>query len=115
MSVMLRPSVCIACGKKLYTNLANAKCRNCTLGKQASTSVVRKAPIIPPWVHLISYFKSPDDLGIGDTVARYAAMLGGEAFKAWSKKLGMPCGCTQRQREWNARYPYTSPHDQPQS
>jgi len=57
----------------------------------------------PSWVRLVSYFKAPDDTGVGDTVQRYAAMLGGEAFKAWSKKLGMPCGCTQRQAEWNAR------------
>lgn len=70
---------------------------------------------VPIWVNLIERFKSPEDTGIGDTVQRYAAMLGGEAFKAWSEKLGMPCGCTQRQAEWNAKYPYTAQPDQQKS
>lgn len=103
---MLNPSVCMACGKKLYTNVANPKCRDCSLGRQASAPVVRKAPVDPSWVRLVSYFKAPEDAGVGDTVARYAAMLGGELFKQWSKRLGLPCGCTQRQAEWNARWPY---------
>lgn len=60
----------------------------------------------PSWVGLVSYFKAPEDAGVGDTVQRYAAMLGGELFKQWSKRLGLPCGCTQRQAEWNVRWPY---------
>lgn len=63
------------------------------------------------WATLVAAFRNAEDTGVGDTVQRYAAMLGGEAFKAWSKKLGMPCGCTQRQAEWNAKYPYTEQHD----
>lgn len=78
--------------------------------KQSAT-VQREDDRDPAWVRLVSYFRSPEDKGVGDTVQRYAAMLGGEAFKAWSKKLGMPCGCTQRQVEWNAKYPYTEQHD----
>jgi len=70
---------------------------------------------LPGWVVAISLLKSDSDTGVGDTVQRYAAMLGGELFKAWAKKLGMPCGCTTRQKEWNLRYPYTAPHDQQQS
>jgi hypothetical protein len=69
----------------------------------------------PSWVGIVSYFRTPEDTGVGDTVQRYAAMLGGEQFKVWAKKLGMPCGCTTRQKEWNLRYPYTVQHDQQQS
>jgi hypothetical protein len=58
------------------------------------------------WVPLVKAFSAPEDKGIGDTIQRYAAMLGGEQFKQWAKDHGIPCGCTERQAEWNERWPY---------
>lgn len=58
------------------------------------------------WVRLVKMLRKPEDKGVGDTVQRIAAKFGGERFKAWSKKLGMPCGCTERQEEWNRIWPY---------
>ncbi len=46
------------------------------------------------------------DGGVGDTVQRWAAKLGGEGFKKWADTVGLPCGCTERQQEWNTLYPY---------
>ncbi len=46
------------------------------------------------------------DKGVGDTAQRIAAKLGGERYKRLTKRLGMPCGCSERQDEWNRLYPY---------
>ena len=63
-------------------------------------------PSDPMWVELVRLLRHPQDKGVGDTVARIAARFGGERFKAWSKKIGIPCGCTERQEAWNERWPY---------
>lgn len=59
----------------------------------------------PKWARLISAMKTDEDVGLGATVKR---MLGtaGAAFKATMKLLGAPCGCANREAEWNAKYPY---------
>lgn len=103
-------SIRCTCGIRTWHTGNATICTSCGSVFERSNSNTETA-----WVRLVSYFKAPEDAGVGDTVARYAAMLGGEAFKAWSKKLGMPCGCTQRQAEWNARYPYIEQPDQQQS
>jgi hypothetical protein len=61
---------------------------------------------LPTWVRLIRMLQQPGDVGIGDTVQRIAAKFGGERFKTWAKRIGLPCGCTERQAEWNKLYPY---------
>lgn len=58
------------------------------------------------WVELVKQFSTTEDKGIGDTVHRYLAMFGAERFKQWAKDNGIPCGCTERQAEWNERWPY---------
>lgn len=60
----------------------------------------------PYWVRVVRRMRKPGDHGVGDTVQRIAARIGGEQFKRWTARLGIPCGCTQRQEEWNARWPY---------
>lgn len=94
------------CGSTIAYSSGEPICSDCNRGHYETK---------PIWVLLVSYLRTPKDTGVGDTVQRYAAMLGGEQFKVWAKKLGMPCGCTTRQKEWNLRYPYSEPHDQQQS
>ena len=60
----------------------------------------------PRWTKLIRMLRTEADRGVGDTVQRIAAKFGGERFKAFSARIGMPCGCTQRQEEWNRLWPY---------
>lgn len=60
----------------------------------------------PSWATALSRFKKDEDTGVGDTAQRVFARLGGEAFKWMASKLGMPCGCTGRQADWNRLYPY---------
>jgi hypothetical protein len=59
----------------------------------------------PAWVIALQSLRAPEDTGVGDTFARLLGK-GGELFKATSKLLGIPCGCTARQAEWNERWPY---------
>ena len=60
----------------------------------------------PIWAKLIALRKIDSDVGVGDTVQRYAAKIGGERFKKLAKRLGIPCGCSERQAQWNTRYKY---------
>lgn len=59
-----------------------------------------------PWVRFVRLLRKPEDKGIGDTVQRIAAKFGGERFKAFAKRIGLPCRCTERQAEWNQLWPY---------
>ena len=60
----------------------------------------------PLWTRFVAPRAKPSDRGVGDTVAR---LLGeyGEAFKREMKKHEIDCGCSARQAEWNAKYPYS--------
>jgi hypothetical protein len=58
------------------------------------------------WVRVVKLLRKPEDRGIGDTVQRHLATLGGERFKQWAKDVGIPCGCTERQEQWNSIWPY---------
>lgn len=58
------------------------------------------------WVRMVKLLRKPEDSGLGDTVQRIAAKFGGERFKAFAKRIGIPCGCSDRQAEWNRLFPY---------
>ena len=60
----------------------------------------------PLWARIIAKQRKADDSGVGDTFKRLADKLGGEAIKRFSERLGMPCGCAERQEEWNRSYQY---------
>ena len=59
----------------------------------------------PTWATLVSKMRADSDAGVGDTIRRQLGVLG-EAYKATLKAWGVPCGCSRRQLEWNAKYPY---------
>jgi hypothetical protein len=62
----------------------------------------------PLWAVTISKFRQPGDVGLGDTIERLAARMGGNQFKAWFKKLtGQDCGCSRRREQFNTLYPYS--------
>lgn len=97
----LKLFVC-ACGKETrYSPRSSPICSAC---RKAGRKQSEAPP--PYWVRFVKRLRKPEDRGIGDTVQRMAAWLGGERFKLVAAKLGIPCGCTQRQSEWNERWPY---------
>ena len=59
----------------------------------------------PYWVKIIKKLSKPEDIGLGATVKRIASKVGGERFKLLASKIGIPCGCTEREDEWNRKYP----------
>ena len=60
-----------------------------------------------PWsVRIIARLKQNGEQGIGDTLARLIAGVGGEQYKALMEAIGVDCGCAARQAHLNAIYPY---------
>lgn len=62
----------------------------------------------PFWAWSLKWLRRQGDSGVGDTAQRIAAKLGGEAYKKLSQRLGMPCGCSSRQADWNIKYNYST-------
>ena len=84
----------------------------CECGRKHSRIVIRDhteksdATDWPLWAKLIALRNIESDIGVGDTVQRYAAKIGGEKFKKIAERLGIPCGCEKRQAQWNMLYKY---------
>jgi len=57
----------------------------------------------------LAYLAKPQDRGIGDVFARIVGPVGGEAFKAWTKRHGIDCGCSARQEWMNLQWPLSKP------
>lgn len=103
------------CGMRVYaTRRVDVRCTAC--GEQiVCAGDVRPGQLLiqsvpreqwPAWANIIARYSKPQDAGVGDTAQRIAARFGGEWFKWLSGKIGIPCGCTQRQEEWDRLYPY---------
>ncbi len=60
----------------------------------------------PKMAQAIARLRAPSEVGVGDTLARLFARVGGERFKTLAKRLGIDCGCDNRQALLNAAYPY---------
>ncbi len=55
----------------------------------------------------LKLFRTPQDTGAGDTIARIIGPIGGEAYKKWFlETFGKTCGCTERQEKINEQFPY---------
>jgi hypothetical protein len=66
-----------------------------------------KAPPWPLLVRGIARQRIDTDTGVGDTVHRILSKMGGDQFEWVMKRLGIECGCGERQAWLNAVYPYT--------
>jgi len=71
-----------------------------------SQDLDRQAQKVPRLVKWLTRLRKPDDRGIGDTIERMLASAGGRPFKHIMHLLHLPCGCDDRQRWLNERYPY---------
>lgn len=94
---------CEKCGWKLYT-INPIECPRC------KTNVQKDTPLTfanwPRWAKWVRRGRFAGDVGVGDTIKRYADLLGGEEFKRWAAFFGIPCGCADRQELYNSSYPY---------
>lgn len=75
----------------------------------AAKPIVEKWPRNPfgMFARGFKLLRTPEDTGIGDTIARLVGPVGGDAYKKWFKDtFGKSCGCTERQQDLNERFPY---------
>jgi hypothetical protein len=83
-------------------------------GQQYQPVVVEQASV-SPWqerlVALVSRLRAPEDRGVGDTLERLLAKVGGRKIKHLLKLANLPCRCDDRQRWLNERFPYEKPSD----
>jgi hypothetical protein len=65
---------------------------------------------VTPWqerlVTLVSKFRTPEDRGVGDTLERLLAKVGGRKIKHLLRLANLPCRCDDRQAWLNERFPY---------
>ncbi len=102
---MLQTFYCKECSHPIHTRaVLPSRCPGC--GKIDPWDVEPQEIPWPKWARIVKRFRSPADEGVGDTVQRYAATVGGEVFKRVASRIGMPCGCSDRQKEWNRLYRY---------
>jgi len=57
-------------------------------------------------VALVSKLRTPEDRGVGDTLERLLAKVGGRKIKHLLRLANLPCRCDDRQRWLNERFPY---------
>lgn len=63
-----------------------------------------------PWpliIRGIARQRIDSDLGVGDTIERILAKMGGSQFEWVMHRMGIDCGCGSRKDWLNAVYPYT--------
>lgn len=61
----------------------------------------------PKVARSVAWLRAGGDRGIGDTVARLVAGVGGDTLAEWYERItGGSCGCDDRQAGLNSRYPY---------
>lgn len=103
---MIIPSIriCPVCGKRIPGYELSCRCGH-TIIVEESGQFEETNIGVPKWVRAFQYFSKPEDVGLGATIKRIAAKFGGERFKKFADKMGLPCGCTGREEDLNIRYP----------
>lgn len=80
------------------------------IGSWESESLIAEAPSkATPWPLLIRGIarqRIESDKGVGDTIHRILSKMGGSQFEWVMKRLGINCGCGDRQEWLNRVYPY---------
>src|SRR6266576_3560651 len=59
----------------------------------------------PQWVKWLQKRRRSIDIGPGDTINWKLGKFG-KKYKKILQAVGVPCGCNDRQAEFNAKYPY---------
>ena len=59
------------------------------------------------WAEVLRKFRRPSDAGLGDTIVHLIGDTRSQRFKIWfQRKFGKSCGCIERQRWLNQKFPY---------
>jgi len=90
--------VCVKCGATVHIE-ASATTK---LQPKKNTSDNRRL------INWIAWMRRPGEIGVGDTLERLLANVGGRKIKQALERLGKDCGCPGRQAWLNKRFPYDS-------
>jgi len=61
----------------------------------------------PRLARLVAALRKPGETGVGDTLARVFRLIGAKSMAdAYTLLTGQSCGCADRQRKLNERWPY---------
>jgi hypothetical protein len=61
----------------------------------------------PLWTCAVTKLRRNEDTGLGDTIVHLIGNTRSARFKNWfQRKFGKSCGCTERQRWLNQKFPY---------
>lgn len=71
--------------------------------KKQADAARAKAGRLVGW---LKRFRAPEDKGVGDTAERWLARIGGRKIKSLILSLGGTCGCKDRQKWLNKKFPY---------
>jgi hypothetical protein len=62
----------------------------------------------PLWARTMYALRSPEDIGVGDTIERIIGKNNSQTFQEYYQKtFGRVCGCHGRKETWNLKYRYT--------
>jgi hypothetical protein len=79
----------------------------CCLPQPVSNISIKKEPW-PLLAERLGRLRKPGEVGLGDTTHRVLSWMGGKQFEWLTKKLGIDCGCSGRQKFLNERFSYAS-------
>jgi len=95
---------CNKCGANIVSPDRRAPCGICGSNKAKQRR--------PWWFFIIRTVKSNRDIGVGDTIDRLLAIVGGRHYKSlYERVFGKGCGCKRRQTRLNAMFPYKATKD----
>lgn len=93
------------CGKEYLFPVYPVRC-TCGLVTHGDGSQMRFVTKKPTWVDAVSAWRSPDDVGVGDTFHRLAIAIGADRIARLIAWFSIDCGCEGRRQLWNEMYPY---------
>jgi hypothetical protein len=101
---------CVKCGATVHINGGNGKQdRPKKTPEEIAAKKAKQAERqkhLPRVIRFLESRKQTGDTGAGDTVERLLASVGGRKFKRLMKWLGAPCGCEDRQKWLNEKWPW---------
>lgn len=78
-----------------------------TIPLMVTTTVPTNQAAWPLLARMVAMAKADGDTGLGDTIARNLGRFGADAMKRLYRRItGADCGCGDRQRTLNIKYPY---------
>jgi hypothetical protein len=98
---------CVKCGTTVHVGGGNGKPpKPKKTPEEIAAKKAKREKNRPRIVRFIESKRIESDRGVGDTLERLLASVGGRKYKRLMSWLGASCGCEDRQAWLNKKYPY---------